>query len=215
MPTNKKARPTIWMWLARYEKYLLNISNYRGMCRQSKPLTDFFERHPKLKHPENFSRINVEDYLIVLAREGASKTRIWDSRRAITNMWRWLIDTHDLPVVNIGLKAAPNTSGRPPKERPRLTLEEFERIYSEADNDTELRDYLEGLLYGERRETGRSYKTIQRRFKATVRRIGLPDVSIGAIKRELGRHLWAELLKRERTPEHLRTHALHLEEIVM
>lgn len=114
---------------AKYENYVLLTTTRGTAIRYSQALDHFFDRFPEKREPNDFSRVDVEDYKVQRLRDGVSNKTVNYEVQIVCGFWNWLIRM-DAASWN------PTSSTRRLKEieptRNSLTEEEQHRVYAAA-----------------------------------------------------------------------------------
>jgi integrase/recombinase XerD len=112
---------------AQYERYVALTTSQGTAIRYSKALENFFKRHREKNSPEDFTKLDIEDYKVYRLREGVSTRTVNYEVQVIKTFWTWMIRM-DVAAYN------PATSTRRLKEieprRESLSLEDQDKLYA-------------------------------------------------------------------------------------
>ena len=84
-------RVTLNQWQARYENYLRLTVSKHYLVKAAGALSKVFKRFPEKRYPEDFSRLDAEDYRIFRERE-VKATTVANELRCLRAFWNWLLE---------------------------------------------------------------------------------------------------------------------------
>lgn len=93
-------RLSVYDWQVRYEQFLRHTTSRGTLIRYCAVLDRFRKTFPDKKFPDQFSRIDVEDYKIVRSREGIKPRTVNLELAIIHAFFNWLIELSELPLIN-------------------------------------------------------------------------------------------------------------------
>jgi integrase len=126
---------TIKDWQAKYENFVLNTTSRATAVRYSVALSNFFHRFPEKKKPENFFRLDIEDYKILRKRDGISPRTINYEVGVVRSFWNWLIEMSGQPYLNPASRVKRLREPQPPKRA--LEFSTLEAILQACDTTQE------------------------------------------------------------------------------
>lgn len=87
-----KKKTELYRLQASFENYVTLTTSRNTAIRYCKSLEAFFSRFPDRERPEEFTRVDVEDFRIVRLREGISPRTINYDLSICRAFWNWLLD---------------------------------------------------------------------------------------------------------------------------
>src|SRR5882672_1833375 len=133
---------TLYDLQARYENYIRLTPSRWTAVRYAKALDQFFRRFKDYKDPDQFTRIDIEDYRLQRLKEGTSPTTVNYEVQVVRAFWNYLMNMDEVKW-NPASKVRRLKQTEP--ERKSLTLEEQERLYKYVNNRTVYDRLLVGL----------------------------------------------------------------------
>lgn len=150
------SRGSIHSLQSRFESYILLTTTRATAIRYAGALENFFRRFPDRFHPEDFTRVDIEDFKIYRRKDGVQPSTINYEVQIIKTFWNWLMRM-DLVAYN------PTSSVKRLKTkeplRTSLTEEEQGRLYETAEATGNIFDKL---LVGLALSTGLRAETLSR-----------------------------------------------------
>lgn len=191
--TARRQRFTVQDCLGKFQKFVLMSDNCsvqerrRKLMFYSRPLERFLETFPKIRYPERFDRVHVEDYRILRARAGVTAGTIGRDVRIIEQFWSFIIRQELNGVVDNIAKGFERPVPNPENKNSRPSLENLIRLGREI-HDPRLANCVEFVLLGERVEAaatkaGLSYSSVHRLFRDAAKRAGIFGIGLSRLKR--------------------------------
>jgi integrase len=126
----------IKMWQAKFEQAIKLTATPGTYERYSIALENFLKRFPEKKQVSEFWRTDVNDYVILRKREKVSNRTINFEVSVVRAFFNWLIEVHELPVVNPASKI--KRLREPEQARKALSTDALERIWGACQNEEDL-----------------------------------------------------------------------------
>lgn len=140
-------RPTpIKIWQAKYDNFISNTCVRATAKRYADCLYNFLSKFPDKKRPEDFYRMDVEDYKILRKREGIAHSTINLEVDVISAFWAWMKEVAGLPLLNPANKV--KKLKEPEQVRRALRLDAVAKAYQAARNDFDRATVLLALTTG-------------------------------------------------------------------
>lgn len=174
-----RKRGTLYGLRAQYENYVAMTTTRATSIRYSKALDNFFDRFTDKNDPEDFSRVDVEDFKIYRIRGGVSARTVNYEVQVIGSFWNWLIR------MEVASYNPTSTTKRLREIEPlklSLSLEEQARLYGSVASSGSICDILLvalALSCGLRAETLIQLETSDVDFETSTLRIPAAKMKAG------------------------------------
>lgn len=166
-------------WQGKFESYVTLTTTRKTAVRYSKALDNFFDRFQDRKDPNEFTRVDVEDYKLFRLRDGVSPRTINYELGVVRSFWKWLMR---MEVVTYSPLSTSKRLKEKEPERKSLTEEEQRRLYGTSAATGNLGDaLLVGLVLttGLRAETLAQLETSDVDFEGSALRIPAEKMKAG------------------------------------
>lgn len=114
---------------AKYENYITLTASRKTAIRYSQALEKFFSFFTDKKTPEEFTRLEMEDFKIARIREGVKARTVNYELQIVRSFWHWMMRM-DETAYNPASRVKRLKEIEPPRQS--LSLEEQKRIYATA-----------------------------------------------------------------------------------
>jgi site-specific recombinase XerD len=84
--------PLIKKYQGAYERYVANTTTIATAQRYSKALSAFFERFPEKTEPNEFARMDVEDFRAARRKSGTSARSVNYEVQCVNSFWNWMMN---------------------------------------------------------------------------------------------------------------------------
>ena len=119
-------RQPVEYWQSKFETYVRDTADRKTHRRYAECLTKFFSRFGDKKYPDEFLRMDIEDYKVVRSREGAAPRTINLELAVVRAFWNWMTDVYELALVNPVTKSKRlHEPERPRHSLPKTTLDQL------------------------------------------------------------------------------------------
>lgn len=112
---------------AQYERYVALTTSRTTAIRYSKALESFFKRFRDRNSPEDFTKLDIEDFKVYRLREGVSPSTVNYEVQIVKSFWSWMIRM-DVAPYNPATSTRRLKTIEPRKES--LSLEDQDRLYA-------------------------------------------------------------------------------------